>query len=424
MGARSGHTDLTDRCVWSGPVGNSIGRLGLLALVVVLTANALRADASWVKLQTSGETPFPRGSMCAQYVARGRRVVTFGGIFENLDPSQSTDNVFYNDVYEFRAASRRWRQLQTNPDPVHGAPEPRAFSVCGLWGDSKLVVGYGIRYSADFSQVSTFSDLWALDLSTRSWQLLANGTGPSARGDMVSAVYGDQLLMFGGVSSAFAALSDTWVLDLPTLQWSELSTDPASPRPSARYGSIFALDNQRGLVFVYGGERITPSFQFVFAGPDAFWKFSFETNAWQPIQSVANIPDRNNGNRAVVVNECGSCQRPTADETCIPQFVLFGGDIGDGPSCPDVAFRQNNVNETWVWLDKVRAWVEMCPEASPPNLKRGVSVLDPRRGMLLFGGFSFDNATCGPLVFNHDTWLYEDARGDSCLAGTPCPPGN
>ena len=88
---------------------------------------------------------------------------------------------------------------------------------------------------------------------------------------------------------------------------------------------------------IYGGERsvFTPTgVDFVFAGPDTQWAFDFHSQTWTQITPLYNIPDRNNGNGAVWFAD---------------KLFAFGGDIGGGAACPNAIFKQNNVNETWVY---------------------------------------------------------------------------
>jgi len=362
-----------------------------------------RAPGSWFKVAVkSGPTPLPRDAIAAQAFDDG--IYTFGGFKENLDPTNPIENVFYNDVWRFNTNSNKWSQRTALPDPTTGTfPAPRAYSIAGRYGD-EFIVGFGITYRADFTGAKAYNDLWGFNTATNTWrQIRADGNtgGPGARAETNAVVHNGKIYLFGGATQFFSTKGDTWVYDFATNAWTLLTLSPA---PSPRYGATTALDTDNERMIIYGGERsvfTASGADFIFSGPDTQWAFDFNTLTWSRITPLSNIPDRNNGNGGVYVNN---------------KFFLFGGDIGGGSACPNAFFIQNNVDETWVWDANINVWTQLCTQVTPPNLKRGVSVAVDN-AVYLFGGFAFNTNTCGPFSFPTDVWRY-NIRG--CYGGIPC----
>jgi N-acetylneuraminic acid mutarotase len=311
--------------------------------------------------------------------------------------------VFFNEVHRFNTNSRRWSLVTAQPDPQDGFPAPRAFSIAGRVGN-EFIVGFGITYTADFSSIVAYNDLWGFNTNTNRWRMIRpnnDPNGPAPRAETSAVVYQGKLYLFGGSTAQFVSKSDTWVYNFATNTWTQLNL---AVKPSARYGALFAVDTDNDRMVIYGGERTVftqTGVDFVFAGPDTQWAFDFHSLTWTQITPLYSIPNRNNGNGAVWFDD---------------KLLAFGGDIGGGTPCPNAIFEQNNVNETWVYNSETNVWVQLCPEDAPPNLKRATSILVDNT-VYMFGGFAYDTATCGPFIFTNDVYTYR-IRG--CNGGVTC----
>jgi len=377
----------------------------LLAIVCLAAAFQNTPVGDWVALDTHGEPPSARDFMLSAVFADS--IYSFFGFFENLDPYTfgTVPQVFYNDVFQFNLLTQTWSQLTVHEDPHHGLPTPRAFGFGGLQG-VEFITGYGISYTAEFTDITTFNDMWAFNIFTNSWRQIPapSGPAPSARAEVTAHLYQGKIYLFGGVNADFVTLDDMWVYDIASNTWTELS--PAL-EPTGRYGTISALDAVAGRIYMYSGEASVFSatgVSFPYAGPDVFYYLDLHTDTWVLINPARDLPQRNNGNGAIFTNH---------------KFFVFGGDIGGGPDCNTIVFNQNNVNQTWVYDADTTLWTQLCPATAPPNLKRATSV-QVGDTWYLYGGFAYNDATCGPQIFNLDVWAYRIGWGN-LRELFPCP---
>jgi N-acetylneuraminic acid mutarotase len=228
-----------------------------------------------------------------------------------------------------------------------------------------------------------------------------NANGPSPRAEVSAVVRNGKIYLFGGSTADFVSLQETWVYKFANDNWKQLNL---AVKPSERYASLVAVDDDNDRMVIYGGERSVfteTGVDFEFAGPDTQWAFYFDTKTWSQITPLYNIPDRTDGNDAVWFDN---------------KMFAFGGDIGGGNECPNAIFKQNNVNETWAYNAETNIWVKLCPEDAPPNLKRASTVLVDDKAYM-FGGFAYDSNTCGPYIFNTDVYTY---RITGCNGGVTC----
>ena len=141
-------------------------------------------------------------------------ILVFGGFFDNL-----RDLRYYNDLFLFDLSMYKW----TKVTPAPGAPVPSPRSGCAVSGDpsagegGKLIL-YGGYFKKqvkmqqfdshkDKSQVEElqdsgeeYTDLWAFDLASASWETLKkSGTPPSRRSGFGMVLHKKRLVVFGGV---------------------------------------------------------------------------------------------------------------------------------------------------------------------------------------------------------------------------------
>ncbi|WWD20591.1 hypothetical protein CI109_105067 [Kwoniella shandongensis] len=104
------------------------------------------------------------------------------------------------------------------------------------------------------------ADMWAMDLSTRTWERVNTGPGPGPRYFHSMDVWEDKLVCFGGMSDSdpMSVHEDTWFFDCLTRRWlpqpapSSISQNPAL-LPSARYAHLSAVS--RGKLIISGGQH-------------------------------------------------------------------------------------------------------------------------------------------------------------------------
>ena len=176
------------------------------------------ATGIWTQPTPAGPTPPVRTLPAAIYDPTRRRMVTFGGGSFTL-----------NDVWELQlpaGGALTWQEITTI-----GAPPPRVqpTAVYDALRDRMLLFGGQTGPSAYSNEV------WSLDFSTNTWQLISPaGSPPSSRSQSAGVydVIGDQLLIFGGYDGS-ENLEDTWQLSLSgTPAWTDLNLlGPLSSQP-------------------------------------------------------------------------------------------------------------------------------------------------------------------------------------------------
>jgi hypothetical protein len=225
-----------------------------------------------------------------------------------------------------------------------------------LFGGSPAVFG-----------VTTFlADTWSWDGTN--WTLMQPATSPAARNDhaMVFDSATSNVLLYGGLGSAFQPLADTWVFDGTT--WTQQS--PAKT-PGARNGHGLAYDSLRQQVVLFGGstgQAIT----------NDTWVWNGTT--WAQLSPGMNPPAR--------------YQHSMAFDEAHGYVVLFGGFQPD---------QDHMWNDTWIW-DGTN-WQQQFPATSPSNRAGAALAFSAEAGGILFFGGT-DRQTDGSTLFRNDLWLW------------------
>ncbi|ODN86083.1 regulatory protein ral2 [Cryptococcus wingfieldii CBS 7118] len=113
------------------------------------------------------------------------------------------------------------------------------------------------------------ANMWAMDISSRTWTQIDPGPGPSPRYFHSMDVYQDKLVCFGGMSDAepnMAVHNDVWVFDCLARRWLpqpspsggiglgiEMAAQDPGLVPSPRYAHLSAIS--RGQLVVSGGQH-------------------------------------------------------------------------------------------------------------------------------------------------------------------------
>ena len=144
---------------------------------------------------------------------------------------------------------RKRAELKWGCRSVHGDPRPagRGGSALALCDGQLYLFGGANLRSAHFS------DTWAFDPRTRTWELLfRNGdwTGPSARSGHSCTVLGRKVVLFGGaeLSNAAAVYNDAHVFDTETRAWARLAVEGEPPSPRNGHTAV-AVDDHTMAVF-------------------------------------------------------------------------------------------------------------------------------------------------------------------------------
>ncbi len=187
-------------------------------------------------------------------------------------------------IYDFDCAV--WSQV-----PIAGGPGARERSSAAYDSARDRMLVFGGRYREQSGPYTLYNDVWAFDLTSMVWELLAtSGDAPSPRFDTSAeySVVDDALVVFGGNSGpsslSVAPESDLAVLDLATLVWSKPAT--SSPKPSARLKHASAYDAADNALYVFGGGD-----ENVFVGPwlGDLWKVDLDDKAWTLLDDGSGV---------------------------------------------------------------------------------------------------------------------------------------
>jgi hypothetical protein len=262
-----------------------------------------------------------------------------------------------DDVWALDLTTRTWTQLKPTGDVPTGGGSRRVAHIPGSQ-IAYLFGGYG-------TQGASNRELYRVDFSATQpvFTKLTFSAGPTARSLHAFAydAVTERFFVFGGVDNA--PRNDTWVLTITgdTPKWSKLTT---INKPSARYGFFSAVDEATGRLIVYSGAQGTATLD----PADDTWALDMrsETPDWQQVSAgggASDPPGRRNG--CAVWDPNG------------PRLVVFGGTADAKTSAPGLyALDARPGKMTWHKLDL----------SNEPELRSsGFGLYDPKRNQLLLG---------------------------------------
>ena len=207
------------------------------------------------------------------------------------------------------------------------------------------------------------------------WQQLAiEAAGPSPRWDHTLSAHnaGKSLIVFGGRDADGAALGDTWLFSRTRETWELVD----SPGPAPRFGHAVATDQERELLYLFGGQ----------AGADFFndlWRLDMARGAWTQVGDGSGIAVSPRYGTSLVLTDDGT-------------LVVSHGFTFEG-----------RFDDTWAHDIDTGAWVEISPELDLARpLKRCLHEAvwaEHLKRMVLFGGCSSGFGPCP----QGDLWSFE-----------------
>ena len=239
-----------------------------------LQALALSGTPTWSALSASGGGPGARTHHQAVYDATGDRMLLFGG----ADAGAS-----YSDLWslDLAGATPAWTLLAASGS----GPAARTEATVVLDDARHRLLVYGGL--APGPGTPTFDDLWAYDLTGGGWSLLApGGTLPIHRHGATGVIDAgrDRLLVYAGVTeeAPFPRTNELWALDLATTTWSLLA--PGGDVLDARLGHAALWDAAGDRMIVYGG---LPANYGALIGDT--WVLSFDPPASTPAARITRL---------------------------------------------------------------------------------------------------------------------------------------
>lgn len=233
-----------------------------------------------------------------------------------------------------------------------------------------------------------FSDVWALDLTEITWELMDSGAGGPADRNEHSVVLDNsrrRAIVYGGkLSEGERIYGDTWAFDLGSRQWVELHAGPgASPAPPARYGHVAVLDAAGDRMLVYGGRG-----QSLW---NDVWSFSLATGHWTQLRTgESGEPGP---------QPLGRFDHVAAIDPIARRMVVHGGLGGIGSI---------TLADTWAFELDGATWMRL-PDG--PERCRHMMDYDPAgHRAVFFGGWRYGSGGQGSARF-HDTQALDLSTG-------------
>lgn len=281
----------------------------------------------------------PTGRASHSSVVYDNKMIVFGG----HDGSN-----FRNDVWEFQLDTSEWSAVTTSGTNI----PPRNNHEAVVFGDKMIVFGgaTGAGRAADSNA------LFTLDLKTYVWSQIPNsGTWPEKVCQHSSIVYGDKMIVFGGIGpSGMFDGDDVWSLDMNSYQWQKLTTS-GQEKPSERYAHSSIFYNNK--MFVFSGETSGGK------ADNTVWVLNLQTNAWQKLVTTGNGPTPRSQHVSISYSHY--------------MVVIFGEDTS-GTRKNDIYSLNLNTN---VWSQ-----VTISGSNGTPSARGYFSVVTYSDTMLLYGG--------------------------------------
>jgi hypothetical protein len=194
----------------------------------------------WTQLTPTGTPPGPRTEITGIYDHIANRIMYFGG--------DQPSGIRTNETWQLDLNTMAWSMLTPS------GPVPLARSAYGAVYDPtqhRMIV-----FSGCASPI--LPDVWALNLTygSETWQqLYPTGPTPQGRGQPFCAYDETQHAMIFGFGYDYPGyidlLSDVWALDLTTVTWQQVvPTGTVAPRR----GSCGSYSPQNGLIYIHGGD--------------------------------------------------------------------------------------------------------------------------------------------------------------------------
>lgn len=218
--------------------------------------------------------------------ARGRHMAAFGGgrmwIFGGrFREGASGPYQMYYDLWSFDPQTLEWTEM---PAPAE-QPTARVNGALVYDGKREALWLMGGNQSDHGDKYLPTNDVWSYSITDESWQQQSVSVGPAPRlfhSALLDPVR-DTLVVFGGADETALTgingyFSDLWALDLKSLTWEQLA--PSLAGPSGRFSAQLVFDAQRGDYLLVGGHD-----DGVLGNRNDTWRFDPESGAWTELGS-------------------------------------------------------------------------------------------------------------------------------------------
>ncbi len=228
------------------------------------------ACAAWTLVPGNGPTARGRHAMAASADAAW----VFGGRWRTTGAS-SGEYTLYDELWRFDGAAQSWELAST------GGPDARTNSVLTWDSTAERLLLFGGNNSASGMDIGPLNDVWEYDPIGGSWTELApSGTAPAPRLSAAGLYDAERhrFVVYGGFDSfdfggGIDYFSDVWALDLNTMTWEQLANEVGGP--DGRFGAAMVHDTEFDNYLLFGGHD-----DQMLGNRNDNWLFFPENNSW------------------------------------------------------------------------------------------------------------------------------------------------
>lgn len=191
------------------------------------------------------------------------------------------------DLWEYDLDTKIWKcVLAQSENGVYPAPmpEPRLLH-SAVTVSNRMVVFGGASHEG-----KVLGDTWTFNPLTSAWaEARPNGTRPLPREGHCSAVIGDTVYVFGGISIGFQPFNDLWAYNTIENTWTEISPNQPMRAPAPRWlhscAAFSATGKEENMMFyVFGGVGAD------YVPMNDFQVFDMSRGGWAAPIAGASIP--------------------------------------------------------------------------------------------------------------------------------------
>ncbi|MFW9788901.1 MAG: Kelch repeat-containing protein [Candidatus Thorarchaeota archaeon] len=216
------------------------------------------------------------------YDSHRDRILVFGGMHD-LSTLESQ-----NDTWIFDYNTNNWTQLFPINTPDSRRAHGMAYDI-----ESDKIIMFGGRDAYD-------NRTWVFDPEINEWQMMSPSISPSTRSNhkMTYDSESDRVILFGGfhvIANKSYFFSDTWAYDYNSDTWENLTN---IVHPSERASFSFAYDSESDIVVLFGGGIKNDVY-------GDFWFFDYNTVSWTEMSPfgpccslIPSPPERSRHNAA------------------------------------------------------------------------------------------------------------------------------
>jgi hypothetical protein len=253
----------------------------------------------------------------------------------------------FNDVWALDLSTDTWEELATTGD----APTPKSTPVVGYDAEGDRLLVFGGNTSAGGLTLAGTNELHALDLATGVWTQIEAAGAPSPRLWHAGAMVGNLLFVFGGTPDYDGPfLNDTFAFDVVAGTWQSIH-DGRGVAPALRFGAEIFADVERGRVLLFGGHD-----NFSMGNSNDVWSLDLVSRTWSNLRPGDTL----NG------MALGLCEFPpdfTIPEDGSPERRYGFAHVSDGSGALIVGGKTDcgNTNDVWRLDFEDASWESLRP---------------------------------------------------------------